>query len=31
MLDHYEKKIKILNRLLLEIEKQKYHEETIAL
>jgi hypothetical protein len=31
MLDHYEKKIKVLNRLLLEIEKQKYHEETITL
>ncbi|WP_340111395.1 hypothetical protein [Maribellus mangrovi] len=31
MLDYYEKKIKILNRLLMEIEKQKYHEETITL
>ena len=31
MLDHYEKKIKVLNRLLFEIEKQKYHEETITL
>jgi septal ring factor EnvC (AmiA/AmiB activator) len=31
MLDYYEKKVKILNRLLLEIEKQKYHEETITL
>jgi hypothetical protein len=31
MLDYYEKKIKILNRLLLEIEKQKYHDETVIL
>lgn len=31
MLDYYEKKIKILNRLLLEIEKQDYHEKTITL
>lgn len=32
MLDYYEKKIRILNRLLLEIEKEKYHdEETITL
>jgi len=31
MLDHYEKRIKILNRLLFEIEKQKYHEETVIL
>lgn len=31
MLDYYEKKTKILNRLLLEIEKQKYHENTIEL
>ncbi|WP_346858804.1 hypothetical protein [uncultured Draconibacterium sp.] len=31
MLDYYEKKVRILNRLLLEIEKQKYHEETITL
>ncbi len=30
MLDYYEKKIKVLNRILLEIEKQKYHE-TITL
>ena len=30
MLDYYEKKIKILNRILLEIEKQKDHE-TISL
>lgn len=31
MLDYYEKKTKLLNRLLLEMEKQKYHEETIEL
>lgn len=31
MLDYYEKKIRILNRLLLEIEKEKYHDETITL
>uniref|UniRef100_UPI00321779DC hypothetical protein n=1 Tax=uncultured Draconibacterium sp. TaxID=1573823 RepID=UPI00321779DC len=31
MLDNYEKRIKILNRLLLEIEKQKYHEKTFTL
>lgn len=30
MLDYYEKKIRILNRLLLEIEKRKHHE-TITL
>jgi len=29
MLDYYEKKVKILNRLLLEIEKQKNHETSI--
>nr|WP_321487251.1 hypothetical protein [uncultured Draconibacterium sp.] len=26
MLDYYQKKIKVLNRILLEIEKQKHHE-----
>ncbi|WP_319479514.1 hypothetical protein [uncultured Draconibacterium sp.] len=31
MLDYYEKKIKVLNRILLEIEKQENHEETITL
>ena len=31
MLDNYEKKIKILNRLLMEIEKQKSYEETTTL
>lgn len=31
MLDYYEKKTKLLNRLLLEIEKQKYHENEIIL
>lgn len=31
MLDYYEKKIRILNRLQLEIEKQKDHENTITL
>ncbi len=31
MLDNYEKKIKILNRLLMEIEKQKYYEKTTTL
>ena len=31
MLDYYEKKIKILNRILLEIEKQKQYENTITL
>ena len=31
MLDYHEKKIRILDRLLLEIQKQKDHEETITL
>ena len=31
MLDYYEKKIQTLNRLLLEIEKQKHDENTIKL
>lgn len=31
MLDYYEKKTKILNRLLLEIDKQKKYENTISL
>lgn len=31
MLDYYEKKIKILNRILLEIEKQENYEETTSL
>ena len=31
MLDYYEKKIKILNRILLEIEKQKHYENTVIL
>lgn len=31
MLDYYEKKIKILNRILLEIEKQENHEKTTSL
>lgn len=31
MLDYYEKKIKILNRLMLEIEKQEYNEKTTTL
>lgn len=32
MLDYYEKKIRLLNRLLSEIEKEKYHDEkTITL
>lgn len=31
MLDQYEKKIQLLNRLLLEIEKQKNHEKSITL
>jgi hypothetical protein len=31
LLDYYEKKIKILNRLSLEIEKQKNYENTISL
>ncbi|WP_303920946.1 hypothetical protein [Draconibacterium sediminis] len=31
LLDYYEKKIKVLNRILLEIEKQENHEKTITL
>jgi hypothetical protein len=31
MLDNYEKKMKLLNRLLIEIEKQKNNEKTIIL
>lgn len=31
MLDNYDKKIRILNRLLMEIEKEKDHEKTITL
>ena len=31
MLDYYEKKIKLLNRILMEIEKQKHYENTITL
>lgn len=31
LLDYYEKKIRILNRLLLEIQKQKNYEKTVTL
>ncbi|WP_372647366.1 hypothetical protein [Draconibacterium sp.] len=31
LLDYYEKKIKVLNRILLEIEKRENHEKTITL
>ncbi|MBK6285027.1 MAG: hypothetical protein IPF54_22435 [Draconibacterium sp.] len=31
LLDYYEKKIRILNRLSLEIQKQKNHEKTVTL
>ena len=31
MLDYYQKKIRLLNRMLMEIQKQKEHENTIQL
>ena len=31
LLDYYQKKIKLLNRLLHEIQKQEKHENTITL
>ncbi len=31
MLDYYEKKIRVLNRILMEIDKQKHHETTVTL